>query len=207
MVQIGEDRLEVNGGFRGKRFFHNGHLMGSLRKMTKVNGPLPIKVGGFDVHYQTQRDNISWKVSIHLPDGQVLALRTIKDYMRVDIEHPTMDYFASAVGLMGSFDNSTMTYARDGVTAIDKENTDAFAQSWQVQSDDTMLFHEAGDSPQHPQMCEMPSVGRSVARLLAESSVTYEDAERMCAHLVPAERDDCIYDVIATSDPEIAGAY
>jgi len=53
----------------------------------------------------------------------------------------------------------------------------------------------------------MPAVDRSTRRLLAESDLTYEDAEKACEHLQAEERDDCIYDVIASSDIEIAGAY
>jgi len=81
-----------------------------------------------------------------------------------------------------------------------------FGQQWQVQ-DGPSLFAEANDTPQYPQHCEMPAVDRSTRRLLAESDLTYEDAEKACEHLQAEERDDCIYDVIASSDIEIAGAY
>jgi hypothetical protein len=200
-VQIGDDVFEVQGGFTTRRFFHNGHAL-PTRKLTKTNGPLPITVGGNEVRYITQKDHVSWKVSIHLPDGQFVSLRTIKNWMRVDIENPLPEYFGSATGLMGSFKEDLML-GRDGATVI--EDPIEFGQEWQVRGDS--LFNEA-DGPQYPQTCEMPAVERSTKRLLAESDLTYDMAEKACAHLKnEQERDDCIYDVIASSDTEIAGAY
>lgn len=110
-VQIGLDKFELKGGFSSRRFFYNGDAL-ATRKMTKVNIMLPFQVGGNPVYYMTQKDHVSWKVSIHLPDGQFVSVRTIKNWMRVDIENPFPEYFGSAVGLMGSFKDDQML-ARD----------------------------------------------------------------------------------------------
>jgi hypothetical protein len=200
VVQIGSDRLELQGGFTTRRFWHNGHAL-PTRKITKVNGVLPIRVGGNEVHYLTQKDHVSWKVSIHLPDGQFVSVRTIKDWMRVDIENPTADNFGTSLGLMGSFDGDAML-ARDGATIM--EDPTEFGQHWQVQGESLFL---SAEGPQYPEACAMPQADRSVKRLLAEGTLTYEDAEAACAHLHQDEREDCIYDVIASSDMEMAGAY
>jgi len=200
VVQIGTDRLEFQGGFTTRRLFHNGHAL-PTRKLTKVNGVLPFQVGGNEVFYLTQKDHVSWKVSIHLPDGQFVSVRSIKDWMRVDIENPTEESFGTSLGLMGSFAEDAML-ARDGATIL--EDDIEFGQQWQVQGESLFLKAEG---PQYPEACTMPEVDRSTKRLLEEGSVSYEDAEAACAHLNADERDDCIYDVIASSDMEMAGAY
>jgi len=200
VVQIGKDRFEAKGGFTSRRFIHNGHPL-PMKRVTKKNGILPIKVGGFDVYYLTQRDHISWKVSIHLPNGQFVSLRSIKEWMRVDIENPLPEYFGSASGLMGPFEGDLML-GRDGATIL--EDPLEFGQEWQVQ--EATLFQKE-EGPQYPQHCDMPDVDRDTRRALREGAVTYEDADKACAHLSAAERDDCIYDVIASSDPAIAVAY
>jgi len=200
VVQIGKDRFEAKGGFTSRRFIHNGHPL-PMKRVTKKNGILPIKVGGFDVYYLTQRDHISWKVSIHLPNGQFVSLRSIKEWMRVDIENPLPEYFGSASGLMGPFEGDLML-GRDGATIL--EDALEFGQEWQVQ--EATLFQKE-EGPQYPQHCDMPDVDRDTRRALREGAVTYEDADKACAHLSAAERDDCIYDVIASSDLAIAGAY
>jgi hypothetical protein len=201
-VEIGSDTLELQGGFTSRRFWHNGHVL-PTRRLTKVNGVMPFTVGGYEVHYQTQVDHISWKVSIHLPNDQKISLRTIKDYMRVDIEHPTEEYFGKSTGLMGRFQDDAKI-ARDGSVMTDPIE---YGQEWQVRIDEEVLFKSIDGVPQHPEQCIMPALARTTKRLLAESDFTYEDAEKACAHLNKDERDDCIYDVIATNDMDIAGAY
>jgi len=205
-VQIGEDVLEVKGGFSKRRFILNGSPM-ATRKLTQENGVLPFTVGGNPVHYLTQKDHVSWKVSIHLPDGQFVSLRTIKDWMRVDIENPLPEYFGSAKGLMGPFKRNAeedQMLGRDGASIM--EDPILFGQEWQVQGEPSLFMAHEG-VPQFPQTCEMPVAERSMKRLLGESDLTYDMAEQACEHLPKDEVDDCIYDVIASSDMDIAGAY
>lgn len=203
-VQIGSDVLEVKGSFFQPDYWLNGQPLPRQDKK-RAGGILPFQIGGYQARWELQTTNISWKIAIALPQGQVLSLRTVKDYMRVDVEEPKMEYFGSAKGLMGSFDAGEML-SRDGNIVL--EDTNEFGQEWQVRDTETGLF-QAPEGPQYPQQCQMPSSwwARSVTRRLAEGSISLEDAQEACSHLRPSERDDCVYDVMATGDMELAVAY
>ena len=71
-----------------------------------------------------------------------------------------------------------------------------------------MLFHDTSD-PQFPKRCVLPEDPQGQRRRrLAESSVTYEQAEKACSNLADElDRKECVYDIIATQDLEMAGAY
>jgi len=204
VVQIGQDRFEAMSGFKKRRFWVNGHRMPG-KKLTWDNGVMPFKIGGNPVRFQVQQNGISWKFTIELPEGQSIAIRTVKEFMRVDIAHPAKDMFVNSRGLMGTFEDDRML-ARDGQTVMDDEIM--FGQEWQVQLDEDMLFHDLGeDVPHHPQSCIMPAVDRAVQRMLRAGGISHDYAEAACSHLDMSEQEDCIYDVIATNDVEIAGAY
>lgn len=200
VVKIGEDVLEVQGALRNRLFLHNGH-----EESIKEDGVLPVQVGGNQVRFEILRVGISWQYTIDLPEGQKIALRSVKEYMRVDIEEPKEEYFGSAKGLMGTFKDDRML-SRDGTVYFADPNQ--YGQEWQVRDTEAMLFSKA-DGPQFPEQCQMPSNwwARSVTRRLAEGVITQEEAEEACAHVRKSERNDCVYDVIGTGDLEIALVY
>ena len=71
-----------------------------------------------------------------------------------------------------------------------------------------MLFHETSE-PQFPEKCILPDDPRGERRRrLAESTVTESQAEVACSGLKdPLDRKDCIYDILATQDLGMVGAY
>ena len=80
---------------------------------------------------------------------------------------------------------------------------------FQVLPADGMLFHDVQE-PQFPKLCKEPKDpnGKRRRRRLGEDTVTEEDAEAACAHIKdPDDRKDCIYDVLATQDVDMVGAY
>ena len=84
-----------------------------------------------------------------------------------------------------------------------------FGKEWQVGFDEPALFHTI-EGVQFPEECAMPDVETSSAkkrRRLGESMISQEDAAVACAHAHADEFDVCIFDVLATNDRELAGAY
>ena len=98
------------------------------------------------------------------------------------------------------------TLSRDGVTVLN--DFTELGQEWQVTPSDSHLFRTTSD-PQFPELCIEPDDPRGDrARRLEESSVTEEQAEAACAKLEDElDRKDCVYDILATQDMEMAGAY
>ena len=89
------------------------------------------------------------------------------------------------------------------VTVI--EDLNEFGQEWQVLSAEPKLFHNL-EGPQHPQRCTIP-VSKDMRRRLRESSISQEEAETACARVDESNRDLCVFDVLATNDLGVAGAY
>lgn len=79
---------------------------------------------------------------------------------------------------------------------------------WQVLPFENMLFHDVSE-PQFPKKCIEPEDPRGDRRRrLAESAVSEEKAEAACSTLKdPADRKDCVYDILATQDIGMVGAY
>lgn len=199
VIQIGDDTLEVMGGVAAKRFFVNGERGEPLR----VNGMMPFTIGGYAVRYRNLGPNM-FQFKIFLANDQTVVLKAVKDFMRVDIEQPSLEDFASSVGLMGSFETGQMV-GRDGVTVFTDENE--FGLEWQVTQDEPMLFHIV-EGVQHPETCAMPNISQDSRRLL-EGAITHEDAEIACSKgkVSPSDLEDCISDVMATNDPDMVGAF
>lgn len=202
VVQIGEDTLEVAGGFERRRYWVNG-VQGDY---IKVNGRTPFTIGGKQVRFQVMRNNISFQFKIVLDEKkkETIILRAVKDYMRIDLSHPREDLFADSVGLMGGFnDTEDKMLARDGATIM--EDINEYSMEWQVRDTEPMLFHDV-EGPQYPEACEMPSEDRVERRRLS-SSVNQDEAEMACSKVDESERESCVMDVIATGDLELADAY
>jgi len=71
-----------------------------------------------------------------------------------------------------------------------------------------MLFHKTA-VPQFPKKCIHPEDPQGQRhRQLGESSVTMEQAESVCASLKDElDRKDCVYDILATQDLGMVGAF
>ena len=114
--------------------------------------------------------------------------------------------FGASVGLMGDL-KTGKTFARDGSTVLDDYTE--LGDEWQVQPSEPMLFHNAAH-PQFPEPCIKPEDphGEQYRRQLGESDVSIEEAETACATLEdPLSIKDCVYDVLATQDLEMVGAF
>jgi hypothetical protein len=192
-LRIGKDILEVES--QGV-YWLNGAL----------NVDLPDEFSGF-VFSHTQPTDKQHVFEVHLGGRERIKVKTYKDFVSVLIEQGKSEHFHHSVGLMGDFTMGHMI-ARDGETVIADAN--AFGQEWQVLSTEPSLFQTVR-LPQHPNVCTMPTPVQAdhLRRRLTESSSVDElAAEKACAHWGEG-KDDCVFDVLATGDLEMAvvGAY
>lgn len=77
----------------------------------------------------------------------------------------------------------------------------------QVLTSEPMLFHSVEGAVQAPQECAMPtdSIMKSRKRRLGESKISTEAAKQACA--LAYDQDACVFDVLATQNKDMAGAY
>lgn len=195
-IRIGNDILEVKGSNA-----KNGELNYWINFQS--NGKLS-NLAGFPVTISPIKN----KFTIDLDSvyaGQKIEIKTFREFVSVNIVRPTEESFGTSVGIIGDF-KTGKTLARDGETVLD-DFTD-LGLEWQVLPTDDHLFHDLG-TPKFPVSCLLPEDPRGVrGRRLAESSISIEDAEITCASLKdPLTIKDCVYDILATQDIEMVGAF
>lgn len=196
VLRIGDDTLEVQGG-PGTPYWINGK-----KGKPSVHGELKERIGGYPIKFKRMKKDILRKFEVTLDNGDKVILKVYKDLVRAQLHAKDPENFGTGVGLMGQWP-SGKKMNRD--STMEMQDYDEFGQEWQVIASEPSLFHEA-DGPQAPKKCEMPSTV-ATKRRLAESSITLEEAQIACARVAEDERDMCVFDVLATEDKSLAGAY
>jgi len=197
VLRIEDDTFEVAGHQDGNTYWLNGKegpSDGLLEELMTIAG-YPITFSSVHSH---QREYV-----IHISEVEKIKFSTWKDFVRVDFEDASKKNFHGSMGLMGSFDQKGVKLGRDGVTVF--TDVDKFGMDWQVPSAEASFFH-AADGPQYPTLCELPSK-TTLRRRLAESAITEAEAELACSPVRKEERSMCVFDVMATGDIDVAGAY
>ena len=166
-------------------------------------------ISGYPLHYSMVSDR-EFVFEVDLEGGQKVIIKTFKDLVNVKIENPNLETFGESVGLMGDFETSELL-ARDGMTTLEDDPI-AFGQEWQVLDTESNLFQQTLAEPQYPHKCLLPdpttkALGRR-GRRLGGQTISHETAMEACAHYhhdgdVEMQKN-CIYDVIATGDIELA---
>ncbi|CAJ1932061.1 unnamed protein product [Cylindrotheca closterium] len=203
VIRIGNDILEIEGSsveFDSKpHYWINYESQGELSQFA-----------GFPVKMFSQQGTAVTKNRIEIDlssvyPGQKIVLSTYKEFVKVSFENANEESFGTSVGMLGDF-NTGQTLARDGVTVLD-DFTD-LGHEWQVLPSDKHLFREAS-APQFPETCIDPEDPRGDRRRrLDGSSIGEEEAETACAGIKDElDRKDCVYDILATQDMDMAGAY
>jgi len=105
--------------------------------------------------------------------------------------------FEGSLGLLGDWATGKRM-ARDGKTEMHDEDTTDYALEWQVRDTDPQLFSESR-YPQYPTQCTPP---KKMGSRLGKSHME-KAAEEACSHWVQ-DKEDCIFDVIATRDVMVA---
>lgn len=139
------------------------------------------------------------------PNNEKITIGTFKDLVSVSIHAgaESAKNFGNSVGMMGSYNGTLLS--RDGKTAMD--DVTAFGQEWQVNQEGPKLFRVAR-APQYPVECILPSASAvsQRQRRLGET-LARQAAEKACARAKQSRFDNCVFDVMAIGDVEIAGSY
>jgi len=139
---------------------------------------------------------------INLGEEEKIVIGTWNVFVRIQFEHAKSKHFESSSGLMGSFSGS-IKLARDNKTVL--EDFNVFGQAWQVLRSEPKLFHTI-KGPQHPHKCDIPS-DIEMRRRLAESDLTLKEAKKACKNVNNDVFDLCVFDLMATNDVSMVGAY
>jgi len=200
-VRIGTEILEVEGNADASKKFRYWYNFDPRAKIDSI--------AGFPIIFKNQNKGSNYKSGLEIdlssiyPDAKIV-LDTWKEFVRVEFANPTEAAYGKSVGLLGNY-HTGETLARDG-TVLD--DFGSFGNNWQVLPSESMLFRIV-EQPQFPKKCIEPEDPRGERRRrLNEFSVTEEKAEAACASIADElDRKDCVYDIIATQDLEMAGAY
>eukprot|EP00980_Cylindrotheca_fusiformis_P010174 scaffold2263_cov139-Cylindrotheca_fusiformis.AAC.1 len=193
-IRIGHDVFEIEGSGDGSgkiEYWFN------LEHKAEVSS-----IGGFPVTFKKMDGNR--RKTIVLIDlgskypGHQIEISTWNEFVKVNFLNGSVAAFGKTVGMLGDF-KTGKTLARDGVTEL--HDFWALGKEWQVRPTDDMLFRHV-EQPQFPKQCVEPEDPQGERRRrLEESSVSEEDAEKACSAIEdPLDREDCIYDVLATQN-------
>jgi len=197
-VSIGEDVLQITGGRDSMKYFLNGRVKDADSNDT--DGVVDY-FAGYKLKYKRISDK-AVEYEVVLDNTESILLKNWNGFVSVSVKNPKKEHFDSSVGLMGTFSNG-IKLARDNVTIISDLNI--FGQEWQVIGSESKLFIES-EGPQFPSKCDIPS-SIDMRRRLVNSIVTIETATVACTGVTKEDKDLCIFDVIATNDVGLAGAY
>jgi len=197
VIQVGDHKLEVVGGAGGGSYWINN---GEKTQLQTGNAAL----GEFPVHFVRINDHQT-RLRIDLGNRDAIAIETFKDFVRVNVGNKSDKSFGGSTGLLGRYPDG-LKIGRDGATVF--EDSNEFGQEWMVHPSDAILFRDV-EAGQLPLQCAMPDAGsmKEARRRLGESAISEEEAAMACARVLEADRDSCIFDVLATNDKDMAGSY
>lgn len=181
-IKIGKEDIFELGSFG--QYFVNGIS----------NAEMPSTIAGFPITHDHKKEHLH-VFTVDLDKHGSVILHVFKDLVGVKFKHSKVGDFATSVGLMGDF-ASGAHLARDMKTVL-VDNTE-FGQEWQVLPEEPQLFMTKAPEGK----CVIPLPKTETSRKLGEG-VSKEAAEEACAHVIEAH-DQCVYDVIATGDVDIA---
>jgi len=203
-IHIGDDILEVQGSseFEETGVVHYWYNLQYQGKITTLGGfPVNVHIDGGRRRKHIFEIDLSSKYP-----GQKIVIDTMKEFVKVDFANASVEAFGNTVGMLGHF-KTGMTYARDQKTVLNDFNE--LGNEWQVLPADDMFFHDIS-YPQFPQRCILPEDPRGEQRRrLGEGTISVEEAEAACAKSLIDSLDikDCVYDILATQDLDMVGAF
>ena len=197
VVRIGSDTLEVQGGTNTATYWING----VKHDLPEHDGELEATIGGNKILHSNMSKKTK-KFRINAARGVWISLQTFNDFVRANVRaDEKIGNMNGAVGLMGAYPSGKML-DREGELVTDH---DEFGKEWQVRATEAKLFHSA-EGVQHPQECQMPDAASKQSRRLGESLITEEEAELACSRVPSEHMDNCVFDVLATNDKDMAGS-
>jgi len=198
-IRIGHDVLEIEGDTdidtREGRYWFNYEYRGELTD-----------IAGFPVTYSSSSGSKSiYEIDLDSAyPGAKIMIKIYKEFIRVQLFGKD-NVYGNSVGLLGDY-YTGQTLGRDGVTVFN--DFSKFASEWQVLAADPKLFHTL-EIPQFPEKCLEPDNPQGDRRRrLGEGNISEEEAEQACASLKdPLTIKDCVYDILATQDLDMVGAF
>ena len=198
-IRIGDDILEVQGS--------DDPEVGVAKYWMNLEYQGPVKtLGGFPVNLSMRSEKKrKFVIDLHSKfPGERIEISSYREFVKVDFINSSEASFGNAVGMLGDF-KTGKTLGRDG---NEVNNFYKLGAEWQVQPNENMLFKKAED-PQFPKACVVPEDPQGDRhRRLDEQSITGDQAEAACSRLRnPLDRKDCVYDILATQDLDMVGAF
>lgn len=188
-IKIADDTFEVSG--------FGEYMINGIS-----NAEFPFALSVFAVSHE-QINEHEHEFNIDLGHYQTLVVKTFKDWVSVKVDNAWPLDWAKSYGMLGNFATGQML-ARNGTTMM--EDHDAFGQEWQIQENEPNLF-QVSRLPQYPkQACILPEEKATGRRLLKDSPVSMKAAEKACVMVGSANKDTCVYDVLASGDLKRASA-
>jgi len=200
-IRIGEDILEVVGGEKEKNFWLNGVLGEEETSNTSEKNTAIASISSYPIYFHKESKK-QRTFKIDLGEEEEIVIGTWHSFIRIQFNNAKSKHFEGSVGLMGSFSKG-IRLARDNVTVL--EDFNVFGQEWQVLQSEKKLFRTV-KGPQHPVKCSIPS-SFDMRRRLEESQITLSDAKKACADVQKDVIDLCVFDIMATNDKKVVGAY
>jgi hypothetical protein len=180
VVQINGKVLEFNNDVN--------NFMISYKKVEAPKKYQETKFAGFVV----RRDPKALSIRLDDSGAKIDLIQRANGFPAVVLDAAGTDIFKGSLGLLGDY-TSGKKLARDGETEI--EDPTEFALEWQVRDTEPLLFSTAR-FPQFPTQCTPPK--KIMGNRLGLSHMQ-EQAEAVCAAWT-TDKEDCIFDVIATRD-------
>lgn len=206
-IQLGDDTLEIEGSA-------DADSDGEAHYWVNYKYQEDLAAASFSEFPVTQKQDLSspFKRSFTIDfdskyQGQNITVETYKEFVRVRF-NGNEDLYGNTAGILGDY-KTGKTYSRDGVSEV--HDLVELGDEWQVLPYEPRLFHEKSH-PQFPELClkpEGPSSGDHKRRL-TESDISIEGAEAACgaASLTdPLAVKECAYDILATQDLDMVGAF
>ncbi|KAL3933347.1 MAG: hypothetical protein SGBAC_010441 [Bacillariaceae sp.] len=198
-IRIGNDIIEIEGS--GDVADEKPHYWVNYEYQAELQ-----EIGGFPVTHEASvnyKRNFKIDLSSKYP-GEFINVQIYKEFVRVQFSAGSKS-FGKSVGMLGNY-YSGKTLARDGQTVMD--DFVELGHEWQVLPAEPKLFHELSH-PQFPEKCMEPEDPRGERRRrLDESTISIEQAEQACKTLKdPLSIKDCVYDILATQDLDMVGAF
>jgi hypothetical protein len=158
-------------------------------------------IGGYPIYY-TQVNKKRHHYDLVLSPKENITFVSFKDLVAVHMNSGQSHVFFNedVRGIMGSIDGALV--GRDGTDMSD--DVTAFAEEWQVRDFEPMLFRNAR-APQYPSKCNLPSSAKKESRGLG-ATIARAAAETACSHFAGNQFDNCVYDIMAVGDLEMAEA-
>jgi len=193
-LRIGHETFEVMGDNKENLFWIN------KQEGRKVDSGIVGLISGYPI--TSKKLNSKQREYVVELNGPSIVIKTFKKFVFVGVRDATESTFGLSEGLLGSFGSGDLVF-RDNSTVT--EDMNAFGQDWQVLPSEGMHFHNL-EGPQAPEKCEIPQ-SSNIRRRLFESDVSQEEAKISCGSVDPDVFEMCVFDVMATGDKDIVGAY